>query len=181
MKKVLVTILFAIFPCIVFAAAVSDYIWVTDVLHHAVMKIDKETGEIVKTVFVSDNPYGVAVDNEHVWVTCSAVADGSIFKYAVARINKTSGEVEDIYRPYGMTNQSSIGIAVDKDYVWVANMGANSVSRITKTNGSISEYNYLLDGPFGIAVNDTYVYVACVTGKSLNVIRKAEIAKPKVD
>ena len=133
----------------------------------------------------------IAPDDNNVWVTIFWGDD----QY-VLRINKQDTSLQ---------TEISVGrlprdIAVDKRYVWVANEGDNTVSRIDKSdlstttvslvtssggntdigpNGlSITSHGGIADlGPYGIATDDRFVWVVCKDSGTLCRIDKSTLSK----
>ena len=62
----------------------------------------------------------------------------------------------------------------EDNYVWVANMGSNNVSRILKSNPAISITITVGTNPQGVAVDATYVWVANQGSNNVTRIRKSD-------
>ena len=68
--------------------ALGPYLWVSNFDDHTVSKVDVDTHEVVATIAVGENPAGVAVGLNYVYVACTRAS-------SVYRITKDTDEVYD--------------------------------------------------------------------------------------
>ncbi|MFH1231029.1 MAG: hypothetical protein V1709_05975 [Planctomycetota bacterium] len=91
-----------------------------------------------------------AVD-DYVWVTNSGSGSGN----TVTRIQKVDLSTTTI-----TVGNYPLGVAVDDTYVWVANYNSNTVTRIQKSNPTITDTITVGTRPSGVTVDETYCWVA---------------------
>ncbi len=146
-----------------YGAAVSSdgELWIATLGNGPAVKIDTNSGQILDTVNLPYNSYGLAIDHQdNVWF---GVWDSSAG--GVMRVQADTHQVQHFPGPAGHPCQyaRTRGIAVDFDgNIWAANWDCSGSSHhVTKyaPNGTIIG-NYPVDGnPLGMAVaNDTRIW-----------------------
>lgn len=120
-------------------AAVDDQIWVTDVPHHAVVRVDPATNKIVDSISLeklklpdspdseeSIDPFGLAIDGDSLWVT-------DFDKSMVFRVDIKSKQVVAVisHVRYPESVLSAFGA------VWVIEHRDNKLVRIDPTTNTV--------------------------------------------
>jgi peptide/nickel transport system substrate-binding protein len=130
-------------------AASSQAVWVTNPDVGSVTRIDANEQAIVDSIQVGENPTGIAVGFDAVWVVDSGGP-------TVSRISPDTNEV--VGEPIGVGNGAT-GVAVGEGSVWVTNRFDGTVSRIDPNpGGEVETISVGLD-PRGIAVGFGSVWV----------------------
>ncbi|MDD2237201.1 MAG: beta-propeller fold lactonase family protein, partial [Kiritimatiellae bacterium] len=132
------------------------------------------------TLFERQHPKGIAVDNDFMYVTLQT---GSVASAAAIGVFPLSadGDVAPMRLIAGDNTllSSPRGLAVDTQYVYVANLSAGSVTVYPlDADGNVAPTRRimgagtLMSGPNGIAVDDQYIYVANYHNDSITVYEK---------
>lgn len=107
-----------------------DNVWAVDNVNDLLYKIQKSPFAVLGSFATGNDPFGVSVDENFVWVTNQD--DDTVGKY-----NKTTGAlITTISLP---ANSEPYGISSDGTFVWVANNTANSVTKINATTNAIEQ------------------------------------------
>jgi YVTN family beta-propeller protein len=137
-------------------------VWSTDFDHNLVMRIDPKTDEIVAKVEVGQNPEGLTVTDDTVWVANHR--GGSI-----SRIDPATNSVAQtlVIGPEGRSGPKGIVIADGDLWTPVPNVGA--VLRIDPASGMVVR-SFAFDDPGGVLADGDIVYVfAAGTLSEINV------------
>jgi hypothetical protein len=149
--------------------AVDDYVWIPNYYDNTVTRV-KKLDLTKEPINVADNPCGVAVDDEYVWIThCENIN-------LVTRISKTSLSVETT----GGVSWAE-GPAVDDKYVWVPNYYANTVTRINKNDLSQKDTIEVARGAFLVVVDDKYAWVGHSYENKIAKIDRDTLSKEIID
>jgi len=101
-------------------AVENDFVWAANYDDKTVLRIDPETGDVVATIELPDNPYTLAAGEGAVWVANHA--DGDVLRIDPAT-NRVTNTIE-------ATTLGHLEIAAGEGSVWVASPGAYSVWRL---------------------------------------------------
>ena len=137
-------------------------VWSTDFDHNLVMRIDAEKNKIVAQIAVGQNPEGLTVTDDTVWVANHR--GGSI-----SRIDPATNTVAQtlVIGPEGASGPKGIVIAGGDLWTPVPNLGA--VLRIDPASGKVVR-SFAFDDPGGVLASGDIVYVfAAGTLSQINV------------
>jgi len=129
-------------------------VWIADYLKNAVQEVDANTCALIRIVGTQTGPDGVAVDgNRVVWVT-------NLLSNSVSKIDGGTGSYLATI-PVG-TNPRGIVWNGSSNYLYVANYGSKSVTRINPSNNSTYTVSTGYSGPYfmGVSPTDFSVWVA---------------------
>lgn len=101
--------------------------------------------------------FGDHTDSNNVWVSCNTGVE-------VTKINKSTLATEDISTP----NPCYVGLAVDNNYVWVAN--GQNITKIDKTTSATTPIAVSCTTR-AIAVDADYIWVSCYNDKVIQVLK----------
>ena len=145
----------------------GTYAWVANNTSGTVTRI-KKSDSSTTTITGLAGAFGIAVDATYCYVTCVPAG----VPYTVQRINRGTANVTSSIQ----VGVQPTGIAVDADYVWVANRSDATVSCIDKIAWTMVDAAIDLKptsinnpSPYGIAVDGTVCYV---TGQLYSQIRR---------
>jgi YVTN family beta-propeller protein len=138
-------------------AAGLGSVWVTDLNHRALLKIDPQSHE--RTPIEMDGiPTGVAVDTHSVWVT----VDGGP-KNELLRIDPTSEAITRIE-----LKMRANSVAAGPAGVWVTNGDDDSVTRIDPATNEVKSTVRVGQEPVDVALGDGAVWVAAQQGQRVS-------------
>ena len=126
--------------------------------------IDPVSAKVVRGPERLETPSAVAIGFGSVWVASSAAGE-------LLRFGPGHREVPERIA----VGDDPADIAVDERWVWVANRGDGSVSRVDPYTGAVAEAE-LRDPPSAIAAAEGAVWVASVEGGSLQPIEASSIS-----
>jgi YVTN family beta-propeller protein len=130
-------------------AVSEDAIWVTNRIDGTVSRFDARSGELVKTIPVSDTPTGIFADEEEVWVARPGTG-------TLQQIDPKSNEAID--SPVHVGNWPG-AVESDGAAIWVANTLDATVSRVDPESGSVQTTIPVGEGPAAIAFSPGAVWV----------------------
>ena len=142
----------------------ENHCWQGDWDDKVLRRLHPDTGEVVQSIPIPANPYGLVIDGSNViWV---AGRGGSV----LLRVDPLTGQIDSYQSPLGET--SPYGITLDyKGRVWLVNCCGHHVAyRFDPTNGQWAQTG-VLARPRGIAGSlDGYIYVANDNSNSVAVV-----------
>lgn len=177
-----------------YSVAVDDqYVYVSDYGNSRINKRNKEDLSYVSMLANGGGSgdtqvrynWGIAVDDQHIYVT----------EYSYHRVKKFNKETFAFVAKMPATGTSSgtgndqfsspTGIAVDGDYLYIAEYGNHRLKKINKNNlsfvtliggtaGSGEDQFYY---PYGVAVDDNQVYVASYYNNRIMIRNKEDLTK----
>ena len=110
--------------------ASGNNLWIANKGDNTVQEMDATTGEILKTITIANSdgsqPDDIAVDDSHLWLTFYGSA-------VVAEIDPVAGTVIKTI-PVG---NSADGVTSNGTFVWVANSGDDSITKIDAATGNV--------------------------------------------
>jgi YVTN family beta-propeller protein len=117
----------------------------------SIQEYNVSDGTLLRTITNSDlNGSSLVYDGENIW------SDG--FSNDVIKVNASTGAIVASY-PVGT---EPYGLAFDGQYVWVANYGSSSVSKVLATTGAVTTYSLpTCAHPEGMAFDGSHVWVSC--------------------
>ena len=129
----------------------EGHLWVD--ASDALLKVDKDTGAVVRRIAMPSNTFDFAFDGNHIWLTLTLEPE-------VLKIDPNSGEILETF----LVNDTGTFVASDGTYVYVANSYSSTsllsatISRIETATGELS----LIDGfqwPSEMLFDGTYLWV----------------------
>jgi class 3 adenylate cyclase/DNA-binding beta-propeller fold protein YncE len=134
----------------------EDAVWVTDSHTNSLLRIDRQTREIVERFPLAEGsgPSGVAVGFGSVWVA-EPLAGRLEEIDLTGQVVGTTPLLEE-----GDLPGTSLDVAVGEGYVWVAVQKSDTVMRIDPDSNRGQPIRGVGNGPAGIAVGEGYVWVA---------------------
>jgi YVTN family beta-propeller protein len=124
-------------------------VWVTDESSASVVRVDRRSGGVVRTVNVGNGPTGIAFGAGSVWVANSL--DGT-----VSRIDPATNTVTGMI-PVG---EGPDGVVAESDAVWVSVEFSQSIARIDPARNRVVERIPVANRPKGLAVSGNQVWFA---------------------
>jgi hypothetical protein len=113
---------------------------------HTVSEIEASSGEVIRTIPVGPEPYGVSSDGTHVWVTH--------YEGTVSEIEASSGTVINTIH----VGSHPYGVSSDGTHVWVTK-SEGTVSEIEASSGTVINTIHVGIGPYGVSSDGTHVWV----------------------
>jgi YVTN family beta-propeller protein len=113
------------------------------------------------TITVGHNPYAVAFDGAHIWVTSGS--------NSVSKINPATNTVTATV-PVG---SSPFGVAFDGAHIWVTSMGSDTVSKIDPATTAVTATVPVGSFPRGVAFDGTSLWVTNSGSDSVSKINPA--------
>jgi class 3 adenylate cyclase/DNA-binding beta-propeller fold protein YncE len=134
----------------------EEAVWVTDSHTDSVLRIDRQTLEIVERFQLAQDsgPSGVAVGFGAVWVA-EPLAGRLQEIDLTGRIVGTTPVLEE-----GDLPGTSLDVAVGEGYVWVADQRTDTVMRVDPDSNRGQPIRGVGNGPSGIAIGEGAVWVA---------------------
>jgi hypothetical protein len=199
-SSVVATITVGAFPTGI--AVDQDFVWATNVNDSTVSKIRKSDNAVIAVIGVGPGPHGIAVDRDSVWVggqdvvkrirksddsVVATINTGGVVGVAVDEDSVwvtnqgSTGPVSRIAKNTNMVVASidlasrGYGIAVDPEFVWVANPDVNTVSKIRKSDNTVVGTIDVGPLPLGVAVDQDSVWA--FGGASVSEGRVSRISK----
>ena len=122
-----------------------------------IARIPVSGGEPELLVTGLENPYAIAVDQQHVYFTHQG--DGNF--QSISRVAKTGGTVETVLSPL----ENPWDLATDEQYLYYSEMNAGRMMRVAKNGGTPQELagGWIGTGTLTMA-GDTVYFTACSTG-----------------
>jgi YVTN family beta-propeller protein len=105
--------------------------WVANASHSPsdnVAKIDVQTGSVLATVPVGQDPQGIAFDGVHVWVASNA-------ENSLKRIDPATNVVTSF--PLGPGALNPQGVAFDGRHLWTGNVVSDNITKVDATTGAV--------------------------------------------
>ena len=117
----------------------------------------------IPPIGVGLNPYDVAFDGAHIWVSNAKGGD-------VSKIDIATDKKEDVITG----GQSPCGVAFDGKHIWVANRGSDSVGKIDITTNKVLKRVSIGGGtnpnPYGVAFDGTHIWASIENNDSVSKI-----------
>jgi YVTN family beta-propeller protein len=179
----------------------STYLWVANnSISGTVSQFDKSTQKLINTIPVGNSPYGILSDGPYVWVT--NYNDGTVSRIDKSKYSATTPSgttTTTLSKPITYTVGSNpCNITSDSNYIYVANNGDNTVSRIDKgisssttPSGTITTPSSTTPSsttpsrpitiavgkkPFGIVTDNDYVWVTNSDDNNVSRILKSQFS-----
>jgi YVTN family beta-propeller protein len=105
--------------------------------------------EVINTIKVGNEPWGVSSDGTHVWVTNRG--EGT-----VSEIEASTGKVINTIK----VGKEPYGVSSDGTHVWITNYGEDTVSEIEASTGKVINTVKVGSNPLGVSSDGTHVWVA---------------------
>ncbi|MGH9917841.1 MAG: YncE family protein, partial [Nitrososphaerales archaeon] len=131
-----------------------------------VSEIEAATGEVINTIKVGSEPFGVSSDGTHVWVT-------NLKEGTVSEIEAATGNVINTID----VGSESAGVSSDGTHVWVTNSRQGTVSEIEAASGKVINTINIGSKPYGVSSDGTHVWV---TSYEEDTVSEIEAASGKV-
>jgi YVTN family beta-propeller protein len=125
----------------------------------ATLRWDKDPGRAA-TIAGVDNPYKVAFDGTHIWVTNADEVS------TVTKIDPATNSVVAVV-PVG---SDPWGIGFDGTHIWVTNAGSNTVSKIDPNTNAVTATVVVGSVPGAVAYDGTNVWVTNFASNNLSKI-----------
>jgi YVTN family beta-propeller protein len=135
-------------------------IWVTGQTANSVSKIDAATNSLLFTIPLPGESWGIVFDGSAVWVTSGN---------NLVEIGPGASVIATV--PVGY---SPVAAASDGTYIWVANYGADTVSKVDPVSATVTQTISVGHFPVWVTYDGTNVWVSNTsdeTGNSLSKIR----------
>ncbi len=123
-------------------------VWATDNQQNLVLRIDPDSGKIIRTIQAGNDPVAIAASDEAVWVTNRG--DGSV-SHIDPRTNSVIKAIS--------VGESPVAVAVGEGSVWVANAGDHSVARIDPRTNEVVKTIPVEHRPQSVAVAGGAVWI----------------------
>jgi len=166
----------------------ETYCWVTNYASNSVTCILKSDMAVSTTIMVETNPWQVGVDDTYAWV--ENYGSGNITRilksnpaitvtFNVEAGPQSLGDMTGYaYDNYSMAEASPPDV---DGYVWVANKGSNTVSRVLKSNPAISTTIAVGLSPDSVAVDENYCWAVNSTSNNITRINKSDLTTTTID
>ena len=150
----------------------GTYLWIANTSSDTVSKVNLSTDRIVSLIPVGSTPFDVIYSSGYIYVSCTN--DNKIYQIDASTDATESVTFYEKMSPKNMT--------VDNTYLYVANFGNNSITRIDKAAFPASGYETLSQdiglGPYDMVIGNDYLWV---TNSLSNSISKVDLAAWEVD
>jgi YVTN family beta-propeller protein len=149
----------------------GTYIWVTNSYSNTVMKLDRESGAVLRTYPTDQFPLSVVYDGHTIWVGNGTATGGSLSALRAAG-GVTLGQI-----PLG---HGVRGLVFDGSSVWACNSLDNTVSVVRASDGAITGTYQVGSGPRSIAFDGTNLWIANSQEGSLTVVTPNPSNRPSL-
>lgn len=130
-----------------------------------VWRATKGSGSSAELVAMADQPFGVAVDGEHLFYIDTVV--GAVLRLALDSLDKGGASPDTV-----VTARELTAIAIDDEFLYYGASGSLGRADKLGTNEGIEILSAELDDIWNVDVDDTHVYVTLASGGEVGRIPK---------
>lgn len=138
----------------------GTYLWVVDQTSNSITKHLPSTGEIVQTITVGFNPFGMCFDGTNVWICNSQNPSGSVTK-----ILASTGAILGTF----IVGANPTDMCFDGTHIWVIIPPAGNVVKLLASTGAIVGTYSVGSTPSSICFDGTNIWVVV---NIANVVKK---------